>query len=163
MPLVSTLIRSGVCLTICRHEPMPGPHSRAQTRRHPDPRIQRLLDDLWRRSSSRIQPTPRRQNGPIPLSVGLTYRDMSALMSLRHAFAYWKTHADQFKRNFYFRGYSGWALRLAQVAFFLAGVTRDVQEVCRASSTAEQERVWQKRLRPIIFNRIMMKGFLGNP
>ncbi|EIW71585.1 hypothetical protein TREMEDRAFT_67852 [Tremella mesenterica DSM 1558] len=80
-----------------------------------------------------------------------------------HAFAYWKTHASQFKRNFYFRGYSGWALRLAQVAFFLAGVRKDVKRLCNASSTTEQERIWRKKLRPIIFNRFMVRMFLGNP
>ncbi|ORX37775.1 hypothetical protein BD324DRAFT_641879 [Kockovaella imperatae] len=80
-----------------------------------------------------------------------------------HAYAYWKTHAGQFKRNFYFRGYSGWALRLAQVAFFLAGVSKDVKQLCRASSTAEQKRIWDSRLRPVLFNRVMMKMFLGNP
>ncbi|CAK9784087.1 hypothetical protein CC85DRAFT_58115 [Cutaneotrichosporon oleaginosum] len=79
-----------------------------------------------------------------------------------HAYAYWMKHADQFQRNFYFRGYSGWALRLAQVAFFLAGVRGDVQRLCKANSTAEQQRIWDKRLRPVILNRIMLK-VLGNP
>ena len=38
------------------------------------------------------------------------------------------------------------ALRLAQVAFFLAGVSgSDVKRVCQASSTAEQERIWKKK------------------
>jgi betaine lipid synthase len=80
-----------------------------------------------------------------------------------HAYAYWKAHADQFKRNFYFRGYSGWALRLAQAAFFVAGVSGDVKRLCQATTTAEQERIWNKRLRPVLLNRVMVKGFLGNP
>jgi betaine lipid synthase len=85
------------------------------------------------------------------------------LTPLSHAYAYWKTHADQFSRNFYFRGYSGWALRLAQVAFFLAGVSGDVKRLCQATTIAEQERIWQKKLRPVLLNKIMLKGFLGNP
>jgi betaine lipid synthase len=81
----------------------------------------------------------------------------------RHAYAYWKTHADQFSRNFYFRGYSGWALRLAHTAFFLAGVRKDVKKLCQAATVAEQDRIWTKKLRPILLNKIMVKGFLGNP
>lgn len=79
-----------------------------------------------------------------------------------HAYAYWMKHADQFRRNFYFRGYSGWALRLAQVAFFLAGVRGSVKQLCAASSTAEQERIWKKSLRPVILNKVMLK-VLGSP
>ncbi|OXG17402.1 betaine lipid synthase [Cryptococcus neoformans Tu401-1] len=80
-----------------------------------------------------------------------------------HAYAYWKTHASQFSRNFYFRGYSGWALRLAQIAFFIAGVRGDVKRLCQASSTAEQEKIWQKKIRPVFLNKVMVKLFLGNP
>ncbi|WVQ79348.1 hypothetical protein IAT38_001445 [Cryptococcus sp. DSM 104549] len=80
-----------------------------------------------------------------------------------HAYAYWKTHASQFSRNFYFRGYSGWALRLAQVAFFLAGVRGDVKRICEASTIAEQERIWTKKIRPVFLNKVMVKLFLGNP
>lgn len=80
-----------------------------------------------------------------------------------HAYAYWKTHADQFSKNFYFRGYSGFALRVAQAAFWLAGVSCDVKRLCLANSTGEQERIWEKRLRPVLLNQVMLKGFLGNP
>lgn len=81
----------------------------------------------------------------------------------RHAYAYWKANASQFSRNFYFRGYSGWALRLAQVAFFLAGVSKHVENLCQAKSIDEQERIWKKHLRPVLLNKVMLKGFLGNP
>ena len=80
-----------------------------------------------------------------------------------HAYAYWKAHSGQFSRNFYFRGYSGWALRLAQVAFFLAGVSGHVKRLCEAKTTEEQERIWRKHLRPVMLNSVMLKGFLGNP
>ncbi|WVR08104.1 hypothetical protein IAU60_005150 [Kwoniella sp. DSM 27419] len=80
-----------------------------------------------------------------------------------HAYAYWLTHANQFSRNFYFRGYSGWALRLAQIAFFVSGVRGDVKKLCKASSVEEQERIWRKRIRPVFLGRIMVKMFLGNP
>jgi betaine lipid synthase len=68
-----------------------------------------------------------------------------------------------FSRNFYFRGYSGWALRLAKVAFGVAGVTKDVKRILVAKTTAEQDAIWKKRLRPIFLNRFMVKTFLGNP
>ncbi|OCF42021.1 betaine lipid synthase [Kwoniella heveanensis CBS 569] len=87
---------------------------------------------------------------------------MSPFLS-SHAYAYWLTHHRQFSRNFYFRGYSGWALRLAQIAFFLSGVSGDVKKICKASSVEEQERVWRKRVRPVFLGRIMVKLFLGNP
>jgi len=90
-------------------------------------------------------------------------REMRTPADRSHAFAYWKAHADQFSRNFYFRGYSGWALRLAQVAFFLAGVSGHVRRLCEAKTVEEQERIWKKHLRPVLLNKIMLKGFLGNP
>ena len=87
---------------------------------------------------------------------------LEILAESSHAYAYWKTHASQFSRNFYFRGYSGWALRLAQIAFFLAGVRKNVKKLCNATTTAEQNRIWNKKLRPILLNRVMVRGFLGN-
>jgi len=81
----------------------------------------------------------------------------------RHAYAYWMTHSNQFSRNFYYRGYSGWALRVSQVAFTLAAVTGSVKRLCRATSVAEQEAIWRNKLRPVLLNRFLMKGFLGNP
>ncbi|OCF62173.1 betaine lipid synthase [Kwoniella mangroviensis CBS 10435] len=80
-----------------------------------------------------------------------------------HAYAYWLSHDTQFSRNFYFRGYSGWALRLAQIAFFLSGVRKDVKKICKASTIAEQEKIWNKKIRPIFLGRWMVKLFLGNP
>jgi betaine lipid synthase len=35
--------------------------------------------------------------------------------------------------------------------------------MCNAKTVAEQERIWVKHLRPILLNKIMVKGFLGNP
>lgn len=85
------------------------------------------------------------------------------VLTYRHAYAYWKAHSDQFSRNFYYRGYSGWALRVSQVAFTLAAVRGSVKKLCQADSVAEQESIWQRSLRPVLLNKILMKGFLGNP
>lgn len=35
--------------------------------------------------------------------------------------------------------------------------------MCQATTVAEQDRIWTKKLRPILLNKIMVKGFLGNP
>jgi betaine lipid synthase len=42
-----------------------------------------------------------------------------------HAYQYWCLNETSFADNFHFRGYSGHALRLAQWAFWLAGVRKD--------------------------------------
>jgi len=35
--------------------------------------------------------------------------------------------------------------------------------MCAADSTKEQERIWQTKLRPVLLNKALVKGFLGNP
>ncbi|WWC92743.1 uncharacterized protein L201_007702 [Kwoniella dendrophila CBS 6074] len=80
-----------------------------------------------------------------------------------HAYAYWLSNHWQFSRNFYFRGYSGWALRLAQIAFFLSGVSNDVKKLCKATNVQEQDKIWKKRIRPVFLGKWMVKLFLGNP
>ena len=97
------------------------------------------------------------------LEAALHHHQSLPMLITRHAYAYWKAHADQFSRNFYFRGYSGWALRLAQVAFLVAGVSGDVKKLCTVKTVEEQETIWRKKLRPILLNRVMVRGFLGNP
>ncbi|KAJ9127655.1 hypothetical protein QFC24_001065 [Naganishia onofrii] len=77
------------------------------------------------------------------------------------AYAYWKANADQFSSNFFLRGYSGWALRLARVAFALAGVSKDVKKMIACDTTAEQDAIWKKKLRPIMLNPVM-KLILGS-
>ncbi|KAJ9102622.1 hypothetical protein QFC19_004731 [Naganishia cerealis] len=71
------------------------------------------------------------------------------------AYAYWKVNADQFSSNFFLRGYSGWAIRLARVAFALAGVSKDVKKMISCNTTAEQDAIWKKKLRPILLNPVM--------
>lgn len=77
------------------------------------------------------------------------------------AYSYWKANADQFSSNFFLRGYSGWAIRLARTAFKIAGVSKDVKKLITANSTAEQDLIWKKKLRPIMLNPAM-KLILGS-
>jgi betaine lipid synthase len=87
----------------------------------------------------------------------------NSMLIASHAFAYWKKHADQFSKNFYMRGYSGHGIRLSKIAFALAGVRGAVKQMCSADSVKEQERIWQTKLRPVLLNKALVKGFLGNP
>lgn len=64
--------------------------------------------------------------------------------------------------SFYLRGYSGWALRLARLLFSLFGVSADVQRLCNADTLAEQQRIWDERVRPVLLNRLVVM-LLKNP
>jgi betaine lipid synthase len=49
------------------------------------------------------------------------------------------------------------------MAFALAAVRGNVQKLCQATSVEEQETIWRRKLRPVLLNKVLMKGFLGNP
>lgn len=53
-------------------------------------------------------------------------------------------------------GYSGLALRLAQVLFSLAGVSKDAEEICNAPTTAEQVTIWKEKLMPVLLNPLVV-------
>ncbi len=56
--------------------------------------------------------------------------------------------------SFYLQGYSGWALRLARVLFSVFGVAEDVRRLCEADTIAEQDKIWQTRVRPVLLNPV---------
>lgn len=78
------------------------------------------------------------------------------------AYAYWQTNIAEFTDNFFLRGYSGWAVRLGKVAFSLAGVSGDVKKLINASTTTEQKRIYDTRLKPVLLNPVM-KLILASP
>jgi hypothetical protein len=80
-----------------------------------------------------------------------------------HAYQFWRLNTAAFDRNFYFRGYSGHALRLGKAAFTIGRVNKDVKAVCNATSIEEQQRLWNRRLRGTIINRPLIRWFLSNP
>ncbi|KDN52226.1 hypothetical protein K437DRAFT_232599 [Tilletiaria anomala UBC 951] len=80
-----------------------------------------------------------------------------------HAYQFWRLNTKTFDRAFYFRGYSGHALRIAKWAFQLMGVTKDVKRMCDADSVAEQQKIWDTRLRRALINRTFIRIFLSNP
>lgn len=80
-----------------------------------------------------------------------------------HAYQFWRLNNAYFDKAFYFRGYSGHALRLAKFAFALAGVQKHVDAFCAAKSVEEQQAIWNKHLRKAMINKKMIRFFLSNP
>ena len=54
------------------------------------------------------------------------------------------------------KGYSGLAIRLAQYIFTLAGVSKDVEELCNVSTIAEQVKIWKEKLMPVLLNPLVV-------
>lgn len=78
------------------------------------------------------------------------------------AYQFWRINENAFSSSFYLRGYSGWALRLAKWAFWVAGVSNDVSALCEATSVEEQQKIWDQKLRPVIMNSLVVT-MLKNP
>jgi betaine lipid synthase len=78
------------------------------------------------------------------------------------AYQFWRLHEDDFSSSFYLCGYSGWAIRLAQIIFSLAGVSKEVEAICHADSIVEQARIWREKIRPILLNPLVV-ALLKNP
>ncbi|KAH7886768.1 hypothetical protein F5I97DRAFT_1927075 [Phlebopus sp. FC_14] len=72
------------------------------------------------------------------------------------AYQFWHINDNAFSSAFYLNGYSGLALRLAQVVFGIAGVSKDAEALCNASTIAEQERIWKEKLKPVLLNPIVV-------
>ncbi|PWN50116.1 hypothetical protein IE53DRAFT_110475 [Violaceomyces palustris] len=80
-----------------------------------------------------------------------------------HAYQFWRLNTRTFDRAFYFRGYSGHALRLAKIAFTLTGVRKDVERMCEAETVEEQQRIWETKVRGTIINKTLIRLFFSNP
>ncbi|QLG74457.1 hypothetical protein HG535_0G03400 [Zygotorulaspora mrakii] len=84
-----------------------------------------------------------------------------------NAFQYWLTQGlesfDGKGRGLYDTGSTRWALRLAKSIFKLLGLTSKVEQLCKARTIREQVIIWQKYLRPALFNPIVGKLLVGNP
>jgi betaine lipid synthase len=72
------------------------------------------------------------------------------------AYQFWRIQDKAFTKAFYLGGYSGWALRLAQVIFAIAGVSKDAEALCNATTIAEQETIWREKLKPVLLNPIVV-------
>ncbi|KIM63223.1 hypothetical protein SCLCIDRAFT_1214338 [Scleroderma citrinum Foug A] len=72
------------------------------------------------------------------------------------AYQFWHINDQSFSKAFYLTGYSGWALRLAQFIFSLAGVSADAEALCEAKSLEEQDRIWREKLKPVLMNPVVV-------
>lgn len=72
------------------------------------------------------------------------------------AYQFWRINDDAFSSSFYLRGYSGWAIRLGNIIFRLAGVSKDVVALCNSDTIAEQEMIWQHKLKPVLLNPVVV-------
>jgi betaine lipid synthase len=79
-----------------------------------------------------------------------------------NAYQFWRLNSNAFNSSFYMRGYAGWALRLSKWMFWLAGVSKETEALCKATTIEEQERIWKERLRPIVLNKVVV-ALLKNP
>lgn len=80
-----------------------------------------------------------------------------------HAYQFWRSNAASFDTAFYFRGYSGHALRLAKAVFRLMRVHKDVQAMCQTTSLDEQKRIWDTKVRKAVINETLIRLVLSNP
>ncbi|GJN90988.1 hypothetical protein Rhopal_004002-T1 [Rhodotorula paludigena] len=80
-----------------------------------------------------------------------------------HAYQYWRSREHYFDVNFYMRGYSGHALRLARWALFFAGVAKSTAKMCAAKDIVEQRRLWNTKIRPVLLSGVLTKIFFANP
>lgn len=80
-----------------------------------------------------------------------------------HAYQFWKLNTHCWDRNFYFRGYSGHALRLAKIVFTLFGCNRAAEAMCEAMTLEEQSAIWERSLRRTLINPTLINVFLSNP
>ncbi|KAM0746256.1 hypothetical protein T439DRAFT_360574 [Meredithblackwellia eburnea MCA 4105] len=80
-----------------------------------------------------------------------------------HAYQFWRANDQSFASQFYLRGYSGWALRLAKLAFWVGGIQDYVHPFCAAETLEEQKKIWEEKLRPVLLSNWLVNLFLANP
>lgn len=84
-----------------------------------------------------------------------------------NAFQYWMSEGSRtFDINghgLYDTGSTRWALRLARYIFKGLGLSGKVAELCKARTIREQQFIWNKHIRPALFNPIVGKLLVGNP
>ncbi|SCZ94604.1 BZ3500_MvSof-1268-A1-R1_Chr12-3g03992 [Microbotryum saponariae] len=79
-----------------------------------------------------------------------------------HAYQFWRKNDRAFASSFYLRGYSGWALRLAKVALKIGRLSKEVDAFVSATTQAEQKKIWEDKIRPVLLSKFITKLFLSN-
>lgn len=84
-----------------------------------------------------------------------------------NAFQYWMEKGgktfDIEGSGLYDTGSTRWALRLTRFIFSVTGLTDTVEELCQCKTVAEQRDIWDSRIRPILFSKLIGKFMIGNP
>ncbi|CDO96372.1 unnamed protein product [Kluyveromyces dobzhanskii CBS 2104] len=84
-----------------------------------------------------------------------------------NAFQYWFENGtktfDVNGRGLYDTGFTKWALRLARFIFKAANLTDDIDLLCKAKTLEEQRTIWDEKIKPVLFNRVVGKVLVGNP
>ena len=66
-----------------------------------------------------------------------------------HALQFWVQNAGHFDlkgKGLYETGYSGWALKLAKWLFRCMGVSKDVKQMCQATTIEEQVQIYKTKV-----------------
>lgn len=82
-----------------------------------------------------------------------------------NALQYWvdkgpKTFSPMGNGLYYDTGSTRWALKLARWVF--AGLSKDVDKMCLASTIKEQKSIYEKNIKPTLFNPFLGKLLIGN-
>lgn len=84
-----------------------------------------------------------------------------------NALQFWYELGDKaFEPNgngLYDTGSTRWALRLAKYIFKLCGLSKYIEELCSCTSLEQQIRIWNKTIKPSLFNPVVATLLIGNP
>lgn len=81
-----------------------------------------------------------------------------------HAFQYWYANQDTFtKKGLYETGHSRLAIKCARWLFRICGISKEVKEMCSATTLVEQVSIWERRVKPIILHPLVSKLLIANP
>src|ERR1700722_20980049 len=72
------------------------------------------------------------------------------------AYQFWRLHEDDFSSSFYLCGYSGWAIRLTQIIFSLAGVSKEVEAICHGDNIVEQARILREKVKASLLKSLVV-------
>lgn len=82
-----------------------------------------------------------------------------------HALQYWLRNQKTFtgSKGLYDTGSTRWAIRIAKFIFWITGCSGDVENLCKATSLAEQKKIYDTKIRPAIINPWVASIVLRNP
>lgn len=79
------------------------------------------------------------------------------------AYQFWRVNSNAFSSSFYRRGYSGWAIRIADWLLKMNGLSGAVEELCNAQTIEEQDRIWKGSLRKLFVEGSLVQRLVDSP